>query len=120
MAIYHLGPQWSKRLLLTGDAIDGITAAQIGLVLEALPEDELDAAVDALAARLGAVPATLLAESKRVINRAIDLMGRPQLQEYAAHANALARRDPNAAEWSRIVRERGLRAAVAWRDGRGP
>ena len=82
MAIYHLGPQWSKRLLLTGDAIDGVTAARIGLVLEALPDEELDAGVDDLAGRLAAVP-PLMAESKRVINRAIDLMGRPQLQEYA-------------------------------------
>ena len=47
MAIYHLGPQWSKRLLFTGDAVDGLTAARIGLVLEAVPDDELDGAVDA-------------------------------------------------------------------------
>jgi enoyl-CoA hydratase len=119
MAIYHLGPQWSKRLLLTGDAIDGVTAARIGLALEALPDDELDSAVNVLAARLAAVPASLMAESKQVINRAIDLMGRPQLQQYAAHANAVARRDPDAAEWSRIIRQRGFREAIAWRESRG-
>ncbi len=117
MAIYHLGPQWSKRLLFTGDAVDGLTAARIGLVLEAVPDDELDGAVDALAARMAAVGPELVAQSKRVLNHAIDLMGRARLQEYSAHANALARRDPEAAEWSRIVRERGLREAIAWRDG---
>jgi enoyl-CoA hydratase len=116
MAIYHLGPQWSKRLLFTGDAIDGITAARIGLALEAWPDEELDAAVDALAARLAAVPPELVAESKAVLNRAIDLMGRAQLQDYAAHANAVARRSPEAAEWSRVLQERGLREAIAWRD----
>jgi enoyl-CoA hydratase len=118
MAIYHLGPQWSKRLLFTGDAIDGSTAARIGLVLDAWPDDELDGAVDALAARMATVAPELLGQSKRVLNQAIDLMGRAMLQDYAAHANALARRDPEAAEWSRIVRERGLREAIAWRDQR--
>jgi enoyl-CoA hydratase len=116
MAIYHLGPQWSKRLLFTGDAIDGITAARIGLALEAWPDRELDAAVDALAARLAAIPPELVAESKGVLNRAIDLMGRAKLQDYAAHANAVARRNPGAAEWSRLIRERGLREAIAWRE----
>ncbi len=42
MALYHLGPQWSKRLLFTGDAIDGRTAARIGLVLDAVPDADLD------------------------------------------------------------------------------
>ena len=76
MAIYHLGPQWAKRLLLAGDTIDGRTAARIGLVMEALPDDELDGAIDALARRMAALPPDLLAESKRVVNRGVDLMGR--------------------------------------------
>jgi enoyl-CoA hydratase len=31
MWLYHAGPQWTKRLLLTGDTITGAEAAQIGL-----------------------------------------------------------------------------------------
>jgi enoyl-CoA hydratase len=116
MALYHLGPQWAKRLLLTGDAIDGRTAARIGLVLEAVPDGELDGAVAALAARMAALPPTLVAESKAVVNHAIDLMGREQLQAYAAHANAVARTDPAASAFGRVVRERGMHAAIAWRD----
>jgi enoyl-CoA hydratase len=118
MAVYHLGPQWSKRLLLTGDAIDGRMAARIGLVVESLPDDELDEAVAALAARIASLPPELVAESKRVLNRAIDLMGRAALQDFWATANAAARRGPGAAEWSRLVREKGLAGAIAWREGR--
>ena len=118
MAIYHLGPQWAKRLLLTGDAIDGATAARIGLVLEAVPDDALDAAVAALATRLTALPPDLAAQSKAVVNRAIDLMGRIRLQDFAARANATARRSPEAHEWARILREEGLQAAIAWRESR--
>jgi enoyl-CoA hydratase len=118
MAIYHLGPQWSKRLLLTGDAIDGVTAARIGLVVEAVPDDQLDHAVAALAAGIAALPADVVAQSKRVLNRAIDLMGRAALQEFSASANAAARRSPEAAEWSRVVREQGRGGAVSWRERR--
>jgi enoyl-CoA hydratase len=118
MALYHLGPQWAKRLLLTGDAVDGRTAERIGLVVEAVPDDELDAAVDRLAHRLAAVPPELAAESKRVLNHTVDLMGRAELQDFAARANARARRAPAVAEWSRLVREQGLRAAIAWRERR--
>jgi len=118
MAIYHLGPQWAKRLLLTGDALDGATAARIGLVLDAVPDDALDETVAALASRLTALPAELAAQSKAVVNHAIDLMGRVALQDYAARANATARRSPEAHEWGRILRDEGLPAAIAWRESR--
>lgn len=37
-----MGIQRAKRLLFTGDLIDGSTAADWGLALEAVPRDELD------------------------------------------------------------------------------
>jgi len=117
-AIYHLGIQWAKRLLLTGDAIDGRVAARIGLVLESFPEDELDAAVDALARRMARLPPELLAESKAVINKSIDLMGRDQLQRFSVQSNAHARQSHGVAEWSRVLRDKGPQEAIKWRDER--
>ena len=35
--MYHCGPQWAKRLQLTGDSISGKDAAAIGLVLKSVP-----------------------------------------------------------------------------------
>lgn len=86
--MYHLGPQWAKRLLMSGEIIDGTTAERIGLVSEALPESELDAAIEALALRTAMVAPELLAQSKRVINEAVELMGRPALQKLAVKANS--------------------------------
>ena len=117
-AIYQLGVQWAKRLLLTGDAIDGRTAARIGLVVESFPESELDEAVDSLARRMAALPPELLAQSKAVINQSIELMGRAQLQSFGVEANATARKSPGVAEWSRILREEGRHVAIRWRDDR--
>ena len=118
MAIYQLGVQWAKRLLLTGDAIDGLTAARIGLVVESFPESELDDAVDSLARRMATLPPELLAQSKSVINRSVELMGRAQLQSFGVEANATARQSPGVAEWSRVLREKGLHEAIRWRDER--
>jgi enoyl-CoA hydratase len=117
-AIYQIGVPWAKRLLLTGDAVDGRTAARIGLVLESHPEDELDAAVAGLAHRMTLLPPELLAQSKAVVNESIELMGRSRLQRFAIEANASARQSPGVAAFSRVLRERGVREAIKWRDAR--
>ena len=42
MWLYHLGPQWTKRLLFTGDTVSGERARELGLVVATAPADELD------------------------------------------------------------------------------
>ena len=54
MWLYNVGPQWSKRLLLTGDTVTGAEAQQIGLILKAVPADLLEAEVEGLAEPDGA------------------------------------------------------------------
>ena len=58
MWVYRLGPQRAKRMLFTGDLIDGRTAAEWGLALQSVPATGLDAAVAALAERTPACRAT--------------------------------------------------------------
>ena len=43
MWVYRLGPEKAKRMLLTGDKIDGLEAERLGLVLKAVPAGRLDA-----------------------------------------------------------------------------
>ena len=54
MWLYHLGPQWTKRLVLTGDTLSGSEAKDIGLVVGTAPSDALDGVVLELAAADGA------------------------------------------------------------------
>lgn len=75
MWVYRLGAERAKRMLLTGDTIDGRTAADWGLVLESVPADALDARVEALADRMATVPINQLAMQKLMINQAYDNMG---------------------------------------------
>ena len=56
MWVYRLGPQAAKRLMMTGDLINGREAAEMGLALRAVPLAELDDAVEALVSRLRGVP----------------------------------------------------------------
>src|SRR3954467_10470924 len=75
MWVYRLGAEKAKRMLLTGDTIDGRTAAEWGLVLEAVPPADLDARVDELADRIAGVPVNQLIMQKLMINQAYDNMG---------------------------------------------
>jgi len=118
MWLYHVGPQWSKRLLLTGDTISGAEAAAIGLVLEAVPADDLEEHVLALARRIANIGHDLLVHNKRIVNLGVELMGRSQMQVLAGIHDALAHQAPEAVEFSQRLRKEGVRAAVAERDAK--
>lgn len=90
MWLYHLGPQWSKRLMFTGDCLTGRDAARLGLVLDAYPAEELDAQVRELARRISCVDTELLAAHKRTIDVALELMGARTLQRIDAELDARA------------------------------
>jgi enoyl-CoA hydratase len=116
MWLYHVGPQWAKRLLLTGDSVTGAEAAQIGLALKAVPADDLEAEVEGLAARFAMIDRELLAANKRVINLGLEMMGARTMQRLAVETDARGHLAASAANFSRTVRERGLREALRERD----
>jgi len=116
MWLYHLGPQWTKRLLLSGDSVTGAKAAEIGFALEAVAPEALDEQVLKLATRISSIPRDLLTVNKHVVNRGLDLMGRTLLQETAVMQDAFGRLAPGAeAFWETAERE-GVKEAVARRD----
>src|SRR5581483_497291 len=88
MWTYHVGPQWAKRMLLTGDSISGAEAARIGLVLQAVPADQLADTVEALADKMCMIDPHLLAANKRMCNLALELMGARTAQRLAAEIDA--------------------------------
>lgn len=118
MWIYHVGPQWAKRLLLTGDSLTGRDAAKIGLVLEAVPPGELDTAVAELARRMSFVDADLLSAQKRIVNLALELQGAQTLQRLAAENDARGHlsQGPRRAQFKSDVEEFGMKEAVKNRD----
>lgn len=115
---YHVGPQWAKRLLLTGDSITGIDAAHIGMVLDSVPATELDAEVDALARRIALIDPEIAAAQKRIVNTAMDLSGARVLRQFAIEADAKAHlsQGPGRRTWRENVKAHGVRQAIRMRD----
>lgn len=115
---YHCGPQWTKRMLFTGDTISGLDAARIGLVLEAYPAGDLDAQADEMVRRIGSVDAEILATHKRIVNAQMELAGARQSLRYAAELDARAHlsQGPRRARFRSDMAEHGVKEALANRD----
>jgi len=118
MWTYLVGPQWAKRMLLTGDTITGAEAADIGLVLKAVPEGRLDDELNGLAERMALIDIDLLAANKRTVNMALELMGARTMQRMATERDAIARQAPVVTEFYTMAKEKGLKAALEWRDSK--
>jgi len=116
MWLYLMGPQWAKRLLLTGDSIRGKDAAQLGLALKAVPAEQLEAEVQELAARLAQIDPDLLSANKRIVNIGLELMGARTLQRMAAEMDARGHLAKSRTMFNETVRTKGLKEAVRERD----
>lgn len=118
MWLYHLGPQWAKRMLMTGDCLWGRDAARLGLVLDAVPAVDLDEAVDELARRVAAVDSDLLSAHKRAINLALELTGARTMQRLVAELDARGHlaRGPRRTQFKSDMAAHGLKVALKNRD----
>lgn len=114
--IYRLGPERAKRLLLTGDLIDGNTAKEWGLVIDAVAPDQLDDTVNALATRMAAIPKSHLMMQKLIVNQAVENMGLLQSQMSATVFDGITRHNPEGLWFRRYAQVHGFKAAVQWRD----
>ena len=117
MWTYLVGPQWAKRMMLTGDPIDGKTAERIGLVLKAVPADKLEEEVLTLAGRIANIPLELLAPHKSLINKVMGLMGHAVAQQLAFDTVVITHHSDARRKFSELAEKEGLRAALQHRDG---
>jgi len=117
MWVYRLGPERAKRMLFTGDKITGSEAKDIGLIYDAVPEAELDEAVEGLAERIAGVPKNQLMMQKLMINQALENMGLANTQMIATLFDGITRHSregmnfkqrAEAVGWKQAVRERDL------------
>ena len=120
MWVYRLGAEKAKRMLLTGDLIDGKTAKDYGLVIDCVPEAELDAHVEALVARMASVPKNQLMMQKLMVNQAYDNMGLNSTQTLATLFDGITRHSPEGVAFKARCEQVGFKAAVKERDGGDP
>ena len=116
MWVYRLGAEKAKRMLLTGDTVDGRTAEKMGLVYQAVPAKQLDKTVDALAKRMAGVPKNQLMMQKLMINQAYENMGLAGTQMLATLFDGITRHSPEGVWFKEYAEKHGFREAVKWRD----
>jgi len=109
----------AKYLQLTGAIISGRQAADWGWVVKSFAPDQLDAEVEKEVAALATIPADLLAVNKGALNEAFDLMGFRNAIKAGVHWHMVsgARVRPNAGLFQKVAAEKGIKEAIAWRDG---
>jgi enoyl-CoA hydratase len=120
MWVYRLGPEKAKRMLFTGDLVTGREAAEMGLVLEAVPAEQLDSRVEELATRISGVPRNQLMMQKLMINQAMDNMGLATTQMVATLFDGITRHTPEGMWFKQRAEEVGFAQAVRERDSGDP
>ena len=110
----------AKELLLTGDTVDAHEAARIGLVNRVVPHDNLMAECEKVAKKICLLPQIGVKLNKDSINRAMEEMGFLNAVRHNLELMTLfdTSTSPEQEEFNAISEEKGLRAALDWRDAR--
>lgn len=116
MWVYRLGLERAKRYLLTGDEIPAPEAARIGLILETVPDDQLDAHAMAFAKRMAQVPTTQLVMLKLLCNQTVENMGLASSVTLGTLFDGIARHTQEGLDFVARARDVGFRQAVRERD----
>jgi enoyl-CoA hydratase len=115
--IARLGLERAKRYLFTGDELTGREAAEVGLVLECVADDELDAHAMALARRIARLPLNQLQMIKWALNDTARQMYAPQTSRLLGCLfDGVARHTHEGLDFVARSEEVGFRAAVRERD----
>ena len=110
----------AKELLLTGDTVDAHEAARIGLVNRMVPHYNLMAECKKVAKKIYLLTQIGVKLTKDSVNRAMEEMG--YLNAVRHNLELMTQFDtstgPEPEEFNAISEEKGLRAALDWRDAR--
>jgi len=113
-----VGMRSAKKLAFLGELIDAKEAARVGLINECVPKEDLDKAVTRLANKLARIPANTLKVIKLGMNRGYELRGFGDTIDYSIELSLGHHfsRSEEEIEFGKIVREKGLKEALAWRE----
>jgi enoyl-CoA hydratase len=116
MWVYRMGLERAKRYLLTGDEITAPVAAEIGLILECVPDAELQGRAMALARRMAMVPTSQLVMLKMLCNQTAEQMGLGVSRTLGTLFDGIARHTQEGLDFVDRADAVGFRDAVRERD----
>ncbi len=112
-----MGPRRTKELFFTGDPFTAREAHEWGLVNRLYPRQRLDEETLNYASRVAMVSAELLMLHKAAVNRYLEVMGVRAAEQSAADLDVIAHETDTVRNWMRMIKEKGLKAALEARDG---
>ena len=116
MWVYRMGLERAKRYLLTGDQITARKAVELGLILEVVPDDRLQAHALELARRMAQVPVNQLVMLKLLCNQTAEHMGIASTRMLGTLFDGVARHTQEGLDFVKRADEVGFRQAVRERD----
>ena len=113
---WFVGMRKAMEMMLTGDSISGIEAAQLGWANASYPADQLEQKVLDIAQRIATVPMDLVQLNKRVVHRQMEIMGLHTGIRVGSELCALGTHQKSMHEFLAKMREQGLTKALQQRD----
>jgi enoyl-CoA hydratase len=114
--VWFMGMRRAMEMMVTGSAITGIEAAELGWANRAVPLDELEGAVLEVASRIARIPPDIVQINKRIVHRGMEVMGLRTALRAGTETCALGARQPSLQAFLEEVRQHGLTAALSARD----
>ena len=111
-----MGMRAAMEQMLTGDAMTGSEAAQLGWANRAFPLADLEARVLEIADRVKAIPPDLQQLNKRTVHRAMEVKGMRTAIRYGSEVLALGLHQRSSKEFMRTLAEGKLTDTIAERD----
>ncbi|MEN9505305.1 MAG: hypothetical protein RI958_1231 [Actinomycetota bacterium] len=113
--VWLMGMRRAMEAMLTGDSMTGDEAVAAGVANRAFDAHDLDTEVVRIAERVAKVHPDLQAINKRVVHRAMDVMGMREAMRATADLNALGFHQRSSREYFRRLAE-GVTGALSERD----
>ena len=118
---WMVGPKAAKDIILTGDdTVNAERALALGIVSRVVAEGEHLTAALRIARQMSVIDPSLMRDTKKALNRGYEIQGlRAALDTALDIDHAIeSHGSPDKHRFMDIARERGLKAALAWREAR--
>lgn len=113
---YRMGIEKAKRLLFTGDCLNGEEAVEWGLAIESAPPEKLDERFETLLGRIARMPVNQLIMMKLLINQTVTNAGLTSTQIIGTVFDGITRHTREGYAFQQKAFTNGFKEAVRERD----
>jgi enoyl-CoA hydratase len=113
---FRIGIEKTKRLLFTGDCLNGKEAVEWGLASECAPADKLDERFEILLERIARVPINQLMMMKLLVNQTVYAAGLQPTQILGTVFDGITRHTKEGYDFQQYAAKAGFKEAVRKRD----